>query len=187
VKSWTVLAALATACALAPASNAAAEQRLMQCDSNGYRYPYCNADTQGRGVLLREISTGNLCRQGRGWGFDDNGIWVDKGCRGEFRFGEDSSKRNDGAISSSQQKEPPPPPKPAAGSVPSWAPGSYTAFDPETSDNVLQWVRGSGEVTLRDGMIYWRNGKRSWFAREGPGVLIGDIDPNRHYYFRRGT
>jgi hypothetical protein len=84
-----MLAAVAVIAVIVPSSNAVAEQRLMQCDSNGYRYQYCNADTQGRVILLREKSTGNLCRQGRGWGFDNNGIWVDKGCRGEFSYGRD--------------------------------------------------------------------------------------------------
>ena len=69
----------------APAARAA--QGFITCDSNGYRYNYCAADTQGRVVLIREVSTGNLCRQGRGWGYDDSGIWVDRGCRGEFSFG----------------------------------------------------------------------------------------------------
>ena len=36
----------------------------LTCNSNGYRYSYCNADTQGRVSLVREFSTGNLCRQG---------------------------------------------------------------------------------------------------------------------------
>ena len=274
------LAAASLACISMPAPHAVAEQRLIQCDSIGYRYQYCNADTQGRVVLLQELSTGSLCRQGRGWGFDDDGIWVDKGCRakfsygrddhsgwdrpgrlicesisykyrycnantnnrvslireistgnlcregrgwgydgggiwvdrgcrGEFRYGRDDSRRNDAAIAagiigafaigaaigSSQNTAPPPP---ARVSIPSWAPGSYSAWDPDSGSNVLLFVSGSGSVSLRseaggivsegnlrDGMVYWRNGKQSWFAREGPGVMLGDIDTGRHYYFRR--
>jgi len=286
MRSTMMLAAVAAVGVMAPASSAVAQQRLLQCDSNGYRYQYCNADTQGRVILLREKSTGNLCRQGRGWGFDHNGIWVDKGCRGEFsygrddgggggswdrpgkltcesigyrhrycnantqdrvslvreistgnlcrqgsgwgydsggiwvdkgcrgefQYGRDSSRRNDAAIaagilgafalgaaiSSSQQAAPPPRPIPAA--IPSWAPGSYHAWDPESGDNVLLYVRTSGEVSLRnevggiinegnlrDGMVYWRNGKQSWLAREGPGVMLGDVDTGKHYYFRRSA
>lgn len=180
--------------------------RLM-CESISYRYRYCNANTYDRVSLIREISTGNLCRQGRGWGYDSGGIWVDKGCRGEFRYGRDDSRRDNaaiaagilsalGAVIGSSQNEPPPRPSPA--SVPSWAPGSYSAYDPESEDNVLLNVRSSGEVSLRnevggivnsghlrDGLIYWRNGKQSWFAREGPGVMLGDVGSGKHYYFRR--
>jgi hypothetical protein len=186
------------------------------CESIGYRYRYCGADTQGRVSLNREISTGNLCRQGSGWGYDNGGIWVDRGCRGVFSYGRDSGGRNDAAIaagilgafalgaalSSSQNPSPPPPPppppQPAASLPPPWAIGSFQAYDPDSGDNVQLVVDGGGRVylrnengaivsqgTLRDGMIYWGNGKRSWFAREGPGVMVGDIDTGKHFYFRR--
>src|SRR5262249_49014125 len=59
------------------------------CESHGYRRNFCRVDTEGRVRLVREISTGNHCRQGqgRGWWFDHSGIWVDRGCRGVFEFG----------------------------------------------------------------------------------------------------
>jgi hypothetical protein len=192
----------------------------LTCESRGYRYRYCNANTQNNVSLIREISTGNLCRQGSGWGYDGGGIWVDRGCRGEFRYGQDGSKRNDAAVaagiigafaigaaiaSSQQQAAPPPPPRPLPPppgpvTIPSWAPGSYTAWDSEASDNVLLDIGNAGDVrlraedgrvlsagNLRDGMIYWSTGKRSWLAREGPGVMLGDIDTGRHFYFRRNA
>ena len=188
------------------------------CDSTGYRYRYCNADTQGRVSLVRENSTGNLCRQGYGWGFDNGGIWVDRGCRGEFRYGRDSGGRNDAAIAagiigalaigaaigSSQNANPqpvPPPPAPHPGPLPpSWAVGSFQAYDPDSGDIVQLVVAGGGRVylrnetgvvvsegDLRDGFVYWTNGKRSWLAREGPGVALGDVDSGKHYYFRRNA
>jgi hypothetical protein len=37
-----------------------------------------------RGVeLYRQLSEAR-CRYGSSWGYDRKGIWVDKGCRGEF-------------------------------------------------------------------------------------------------------
>lgn len=190
----------------------------LTCNSNGYRFSYCNADTQGRVSLVREFSNGNLCRQGYGWGYDDGGIWVNRGCRGEFRYGRDSGGRNDAAIAagvigafalgaaiaSSQNNPPPPPPQPAPPAPartqlpPAWAIGSYQAYDPDSGDIVQLVVSGGGHVylrnevgelvsqgDLRDGMVYWTSGKRSWLAREGPGVLVGDVDTGRHFYFRR--
>lgn len=191
------------------------------CESIGYRYRFCNADTQGRVNLVRELSTGNLCRQGRGWGFDSNGVWVDRGCRGVFSYGRDNSSRNnDGAaiaagilgalaigaaINSSQpQAAPPPPPPPPppthVSRPPSWAVGSYQAYDPDSGDIVQLVVDGAGRVYLRnevgdivnqgalsDGTITWSDGKRSWLARDGPGVLVGDIGSGRHFYFRRNA
>ena len=70
----------------------------LTCESISYRYRYCNANTQDRVNLTRELSTGNLCRQGSGWGYDGGGIWVDRGCRAEFRYGRDNSNRNDAAL-----------------------------------------------------------------------------------------
>jgi len=189
------------------------------CESQGYRYRYCNADTQGRVSLVRELSTGNLCQNRNNWGYDNGGIWVDHGCRGEFRYGRDSGGRNDAAIaagvlgalalgaamSSSQNPQPPappplPPPAAPVNRPPQWAIGSYQAYDPDSGDIVQLVVDGAGHVylrnengaivsqgDLRDGMVYWSTGKRSWFAREGPGVLVGDVDTGKHFYFRRNA
>jgi len=200
------------------------------CESISYRRNFCRVDTQNRVNLIREISTGNLCRQGSGWGFDGSGIWVDRGCRGEFSFGRSggggggsSRDRNDAAIAagvigafavgaaiaSSQNTAPPPPPPPpppprppvtSPALPPAWAVGSYQGFDPLTGDIVTLVVDGVGhaylrsengdivnEGNLRDGMIMWSSGRRSWLAREGPGVLLGDVDSGKHFYFRRNA
>lgn len=185
------------------------------CESIGYRYRYCNADTHGRVSLVREVSTGNLCRQGSGWGYDDGGIWVDRGCRGVFSYGRDSGGRNDGAaiaagilgalavgaaIGSAQQPAPPPAVPADTTRPPPWAIGSYHAYDPDSGDIVQLVVDGAGGVylrnetgglvsqgTLRDGMIYWNGGRRSWFAREGPGVMLGNVEGGKLYHFRRNA
>lgn len=193
------------------------------CESIGYRRNFCRADTQNRVNLMREVSTGNLCRQGWGWGFDSNGIWVDRGCRGEFSFGRSSEGRNrnndvaiaagvigalaiGAAIAGSQQASAPPPPPPppplanAPARPPQWAMGAFQGFDPDTGDIVTLAIDGNGRVSmrsetgqmvnegdLRDGMIMWGSGRRAWIAREGPGVLVGDVDSGKHFYFRRNA
>jgi hypothetical protein len=71
-----------------------------------------------------------------------------------------------------------------------WAIGSYHAWDPDSGDTVQLIVTTTGSVVLRneagtivnqgdlrDGMVYWRNGKKSWLAAEGPGVMLGDSTP----------
>ena len=35
------------------------------------------------------------------------------------------------------------------------------------------------------GTVYWNNGQRAWIGREGPGVMLGDIDSGRYYNFNR--
>lgn len=194
------------------------------CESIGYRRNFCRVDTQNRVNLMREVSTGNLCRQGSGWGFDRNGIWVDRGCRGEFSYGRSSNSRdrnNDAAIAAgligalavgaaiassqntAQPAPPPPPPPPAIASParpPTWAVGSFQGFDPDTGDIATLVVDGAGHVylrsetgqivnqgDLRDGMIVWSTGRRSWLAAEGPGVLMGDVASGKHFYFRRNA
>lgn len=53
------------------------------CSSNNGKRVYCNADTR-RGVrMVRQIS-GSACIQDSTWGYDQRGIWVDRGCRAEF-------------------------------------------------------------------------------------------------------
>jgi hypothetical protein len=199
----------------------------LTCESVSYRYRRCDADTQNRVNLMRELSTGNLCRQGYGWGYDNRGIWVDRGCRGEFSYGRGSdggSRHNDAAIaagiigalaigaviSSSQSAAAntaasappaaPPPPAVAAQSPPAWAIGSYHAYDSDSGDIAQLVVDGGGRVYLRDengnvvnqggfrdGLVTWSNGKQSFLAREGPGVMLGDVDSGKHYYFRRNS
>ena len=92
-----LLLALASLAWVVPAAHAATG--FIDCSSIGYRYQYCPVDTQGRVNMIREMSTGNLCRQGRGWGYDNNGIWVDKGCRAQFSYGRDDGGGNWGGRS----------------------------------------------------------------------------------------
>jgi hypothetical protein len=59
--------------------------RTVQCDwIQGGPRRFCAFDTSG-GVLL-EASTGSAaCLFGETWGYADGGLWVDRGCSGQFR------------------------------------------------------------------------------------------------------
>lgn len=61
-------------------------QAELRCSSNGNRYQRCPADTQGRVILVRQVSQ-SACTQGSSWGFDNGGIWVNRGCQGYFAYG----------------------------------------------------------------------------------------------------
>lgn len=54
------------------------------CKSNDFRYQYCRVPTGNRVSLDRQRST-TRCRLGDTWGYDRNGIWVDRGCAADFR------------------------------------------------------------------------------------------------------
>jgi hypothetical protein len=52
----------------------------------GDRRNYCAANTSG-GVRLSRTIGDSQCNEGSSWGYDNGGIWVDRGCRGEFEMG----------------------------------------------------------------------------------------------------
>jgi Protein of unknown function (DUF3011) len=56
------------------------------CSSNDGRRNFCNVDTRGGVLLTRQLSSAP-CNQNSTWGYDRNGIWVDRGCRAEFATG----------------------------------------------------------------------------------------------------
>ena len=60
--------------------------QTITCSSNDGRRHYCNADTR-RGVRLSRQISGSECVQTRSWGYDNRGVWVDRGCRAEFVVG----------------------------------------------------------------------------------------------------
>lgn len=55
-----------------------------QAEGNGRHY--CAANTRGGIRLIRTIDNSE-CTEGSTWGYDNGGIWVDKGCRAEFELG----------------------------------------------------------------------------------------------------
>jgi len=61
------------------------ESGVITCSSDDGRRAYCAADTRGRVRMARQIS-GSPCEEGSTWGYDERGIWVDRGCRAEFEI-----------------------------------------------------------------------------------------------------
>jgi hypothetical protein len=53
------------------------------CSSNKGKRNYCPVNTS-RGVRLTNQRSGSPCIQGQTWGYDNRGIWVDRGCRADF-------------------------------------------------------------------------------------------------------
>jgi hypothetical protein len=60
--------------------------QTLTCSSNDGKRNYCNVDTRSGVRLTRQIS-GSPCNQGQTWGWDNRGVWVDRGCRAEFVTG----------------------------------------------------------------------------------------------------
>lgn len=71
--------ALVCFCASVPAF---AQYGLTCASEDGHRH-YCSADTRG-GVTMQHQRSKSACVQGASWGFDQQGVWVDHGCRADF-------------------------------------------------------------------------------------------------------
>ena len=66
----------------------AAFGRSIICESQNNTKTRCAVDTSYGVQLARQISQSG-CVRGTDWGFDENGVWVDNGCRAEFALGGD--------------------------------------------------------------------------------------------------
>jgi hypothetical protein len=64
----------------------ATAQNIVTCSSDNGGRKVCPTDTS-RGVTLGKQISGSRCDQGSTWGYDNQGIWVDRGCRAEFIVG----------------------------------------------------------------------------------------------------
>jgi len=77
------LSSLAVALFFAAAAAPSFAQYALTCASeDGHRH-YCAADTRA-GVSLTKQHSKSACTQGQTWGFDQQGVWVDRGCRADF-------------------------------------------------------------------------------------------------------
>ncbi|ROU06001.1 DUF3011 domain-containing protein [Lysobacter enzymogenes] len=70
-----------------PAASAAADdgRKLIKCESLDRRARRCDGDT-GSGVRMVKQLSKTECVEGRSWGFDAHGVWVEGGCRAEFEL-----------------------------------------------------------------------------------------------------
>jgi hypothetical protein len=78
----------------------------VKCESDDGRLRRCNAAGARSVTLVRQIS-GSACVEGRTWGYDNDTVWVDAGCRAEFRVqtGGSSGGNNQAVYIGSSQDE----------------------------------------------------------------------------------
>ena len=152
--------------------------QTISCSSDNGQRHYCPADTRG-GVRLLTQRSGSVCSQGRSWGFDRGGIWVDHGCRADF------------ALDSYQYRGP------AAGSVANVSCSSddgkrhYCTIDSGGRVRLQQQRSGSpcreGYSWGWDDKVIWvDHGCRAEFAVEG-GPGAGDPSPDPAPLWGRNT
>jgi Protein of unknown function (DUF3011) len=57
---------------------------IVTCSSNNGKRNWCAIGNSRDVQLVRQIS-GSACIRGNTWGLDQRGLWVDNGCRADFR------------------------------------------------------------------------------------------------------
>ena len=77
------------------------EDLKVKCESKDGHRSNCKVDLRGYRIAdVRELSRAD-CDIGRNFGYDDRGVWVDNGCRGEFIF----TGTRDGRLSDSRDRD----------------------------------------------------------------------------------
>lgn len=149
------VATLVSLALMASSAPAVASTREVRCDSRGLGYNYCRVDTDGRVEFVDRHSL-FPCREGRSWGYDDRGIWVDKGCSATFRVGRSGHNGAKvalgalvglaalAAIASNRNKA-------EATEVESWSVGSFTGDDAREGLRVTLRILPGGQVDGRAG------------------------------------
>ena len=67
--------------------NGGGQGATIKCESNDGNRHYCgDVDPRSQVTIQQQIS-GSPCEQGRSWGVDNRGLWVDRGCRAIFATG----------------------------------------------------------------------------------------------------
>jgi hypothetical protein len=162
---YALLAALVCpAVFVAPVRAQGPRDEIVRCESGWFgSYKRCNLPTFGGVELMREFSN-RRCERGDTWGWDREGIWVDDGCRAEFRVFNDrrhDRRRGDngaavvvGAIaatailaailaSKNDTKED----APEAVEMPRWAVGRFHGYSPKDDTNIDVEITSDGRIT----------------------------------------
>jgi hypothetical protein len=154
-KRHQAVAALAALALVACSLPARAAQKEIRCDSRGLGHNFCRVDTEGQVELVHRHGLFS-CHEGRSWGYDGRGIWVDKGCSATFRVGRhghDNKAAVAGAvvglaalaaIAASRHKA-------EAVEVESWAVGSFAGDDAREGVKVDLRILPGGQVSGRAG------------------------------------
>jgi hypothetical protein len=130
------------------------------CASDDGRRHYCPIFT-GRAARLVNQRSGSPCSLGSTWGYDRNGIWVDRGCRADFIVD------TGGGWNGGGYPPPPPGPRPPSGG------GTITCSSNDGRRNFCEAYTGRGVrlVNQRSGSpcvqgnTWGYNGRGIWVDR----------------------
>lgn len=61
-------------------------QTIIKCESNNGKLKYCPIGDARQSVEMMNQISSSPCVRGQTWGNDGRGVWVDRGCRANFRI-----------------------------------------------------------------------------------------------------
>lgn len=122
--------------------------RVFRCESNDDRREYCRVDTRGGVALVRRLSRSS-CDRGRDWDASRDGVWVDHGCRAEFRTlaGGDPGYGHDGVQRLRCESD------------------GRTRYCPVSSRGRAQLLRQLSAAPCREGRSWGRDGRGLWVSQ----------------------
>jgi peptide methionine sulfoxide reductase MsrB len=129
----------------------AAQERQGQsipCSSDDGEKHYCAADTRHGARLVRQRSQAP-CKQGESWGYDEEGIWVDKGCGGEFTLG----RAEDGGDARGER---------GGGSITCASDDGRRKVCPADTSNGVQLVRQRSDAKCKEGSSWGHDTRGIW-------------------------
>ena len=129
----------------------AAQERpaqIIPCSSDDGEKHYCTADTRHGARLVRQRSQA-ACKEGESWGYDEEGIWVDKGCSGEFTLGR--SEASGGAGS-----------EVAGRTITCASDDGRRRVCPADTSNGVQLVRQRSEAKCKEGSSWGHDAQGIW-------------------------
>ena len=177
--------------------------------SPSYRYYKYNINTDNEVELVRQLSS-SPCERNQTWGYDRNGVWVDRGCSGQFLVGKRPGGSNTGrnaaiagavaggvvlaAILAARSKRND---DKSIDEVPDWLVGTFRGYNPNYNATVELTIYAGGSVALRGpGMRpvsgFYRNNEieidsvRYKVSKQGNGIRLTQVgnDNNQVSYVR---
>jgi len=160
-----------------------AQVRMVRCESGTFgRFTECRVRTDGRVELVRELSS-RRCRQWDTWGYNRERVWVDNGCRAEFRVGRESGIGAAGAaviggiagaaIVAAILANRGSGPRDEAAPAPDWARGRFEGFSPMLNADFSIRVRSDGSVSGTSG-----DSAMTGQITRNNGLRLGDVTFN---------
>lgn len=160
---------------MVPAAPAYAARKTITCDSRDFDRVRC--DISNKSIRLKRQLSVSSCREGRDWGYDKRGIWVDNGCEAEFEVTQESGLSGGeaaaaillgglllGALAMDDDDEKPTQSAPSAASPPKWAVGGFRGKNPTTKRNEDLTIERNGQIRIfRQGQSFtgqWLNGQQ---------------------------